>query len=99
MRVCVVTTADERTNARVIGRSELIRTFMPPCLCKINTARFAYGRVGGTHLFARLQHRGEMTMAEATITRPDTAITRQQLIDLLNQDLSREYQAIIAYVV
>ena len=26
-------------------------------------------------------------------------ITRQQLIDLLNQDLSREYQAIIAYVV
>jgi bacterioferritin len=25
-------------------------------------------------------------------------ITRQQLIDLLNQDLSREYQAIIAYV-
>ncbi|HLV80277.1 MAG TPA: ferritin-like domain-containing protein [Chthonomonadaceae bacterium] len=26
-------------------------------------------------------------------------ITRQHLIDLLNQDLSREYQAIIAYVV
>ncbi|HZT43338.1 MAG TPA: ferritin-like domain-containing protein [Chthonomonadaceae bacterium] len=26
-------------------------------------------------------------------------ITRQQLIDLLNEDLSREYQAIIAYVV
>ena len=26
-------------------------------------------------------------------------ISRQQLIDLLNQDLSREYQAIIAYVV
>jgi bacterioferritin len=26
-------------------------------------------------------------------------LTRQQLIDLLNQDLSREYQAIIAYVV
>jgi bacterioferritin len=26
------------------------------------------------------------------------SITRQQLIDLLNQDLSREYQAIIAYV-
>src|SRR5580765_3093359 len=26
-------------------------------------------------------------------------ITRQQLIELLNQDLSREYQAIIAYVV
>src|SRR5437773_1037453 len=29
----------------------------------------------------------------------DTNLTRQQLIDLLNQDLSREYQAIIAYVV
>ena len=27
------------------------------------------------------------------------AITRQQLIDRLNEDLSREYQAIIAYVV
>src|SRR5215213_10329665 len=26
------------------------------------------------------------------------SITRQQLIDLLNQDLSREYQAVIAYV-
>ncbi len=29
----------------------------------------------------------------------DTSITRQQLIDRLNEDLSREYQAIIAYVV
>jgi hypothetical protein len=28
----------------------------------------------------------------------DTPITRQQLISLLNEDLSREYQAIIAYV-
>ena len=27
------------------------------------------------------------------------AITREQLIDLLNEDLAREYQAIIAYVV
>jgi ferritin-like protein len=27
------------------------------------------------------------------------AITREKLIDLLNEDLSREYQAIIAYVV
>jgi bacterioferritin len=27
------------------------------------------------------------------------AVTRQQLIDALNEDLSREYQAIIAYVV
>src|SRR5436305_11585339 len=29
----------------------------------------------------------------------DANLTRQQLIDLLNDDLSREYQAIIAYVV
>jgi bacterioferritin len=29
----------------------------------------------------------------------DTTLTRQQLINLLNDDLSREYQAIIAYVV
>jgi bacterioferritin len=29
---------------------------------------------------------------------PDTKITRKQLIDKLNEDLSREYQAMIAYV-
>ncbi len=29
----------------------------------------------------------------------DAAITREKLIELLNEDLSREYQAIIAYVV
>ncbi|HMF99086.1 MAG TPA: ferritin-like domain-containing protein [Vicinamibacterales bacterium] len=29
----------------------------------------------------------------------DTSVTRQQLIEKLNEDLSREYQAIIAYVV
>lgn len=28
-----------------------------------------------------------------------TEVSRQQLVDLLNEDLSREYQAIIAYVV
>jgi len=37
-------------------------------------------------------------MAEATIPRERT-LTREQLIDKLNEDLSREYQAIIAYVV
>src|SRR5207247_9123179 len=30
---------------------------------------------------------------------PDPTITREQLIDRLNEDLTREYQAIIAYVV
>ncbi len=29
----------------------------------------------------------------------DVQITREKLIDLLNEDLSREYQAIIAYVI
>lgn len=29
----------------------------------------------------------------------ETNITREQLVDLLNEDLAREYQAIIAYVV
>ena len=37
-------------------------------------------------------------MAEVTIPREHT-MTRQQLIEKLNEDLSREYQAIIAYVV
>jgi bacterioferritin len=30
---------------------------------------------------------------------PETKITRERLIELLNEDLAREYQAIIAYVV
>jgi bacterioferritin len=42
--------------------------------------------------------RQEMTMANAT-TPEEKTITRQQLIERLNDDLSREYQAIIAYVV
>lgn len=34
-----------------------------------------------------------------TSLKPDTAISREQLIALLNEDLAREYQAIISYVV
>jgi bacterioferritin len=37
-------------------------------------------------------------MAEAVKTRPES-ITRQELIDFLNDDLAREYQAVIAYVI
>jgi bacterioferritin len=37
-------------------------------------------------------------MSDAT-TQQEKTITRQQLIERLNDDLSREYQAIIAYVV
>ncbi len=35
----------------------------------------------------------------ATKDAKETKLTRQKLIDLLNEDLEREYQAIIAYVV
>ena len=39
-------------------------------------------------------------MPESTMTRQqEKSITRQQLIELLNEDLAREYQAVIAYVV
>ena len=39
-------------------------------------------------------------MAETTIARePHTTITREQLVKVLNEDLAREYQAVIAYVV
>ena len=38
-------------------------------------------------------------MANQEQTGDKTAITREMLIDALNGDLSREYQAIIAYVV
>jgi bacterioferritin len=34
----------------------------------------------------------------ATATKNETAVTREQLVALLNEDLAREYQAIIAYV-
>ena len=38
-------------------------------------------------------------MAEARALDKEQPITRDQLADLLNEDLAREYQAIIAYVV
>jgi bacterioferritin len=41
-----------------------------------------------------------VAMAQTTVTREQTSnITREELIERLNEDLSREYQAIIAYVV
>jgi bacterioferritin len=39
-------------------------------------------------------HKAATTAAEQT-----RALTREQLVELLNEDLAREYQAIIAYVV
>src|SRR6186713_633092 len=38
-------------------------------------------------------------MAMATAAADTTKITREKLIERLNEDLAREYQAIIAYVV
>ena len=38
-------------------------------------------------------------MPDATMTREPQTVTRQQLIEHLNEDLAREYQAIIAYVI
>src|SRR5205814_2972256 len=38
-------------------------------------------------------------MVSQTSTDVSTGVSREQLIELLNQDLAREYQAIIAYVV
>jgi hypothetical protein len=44
--------------------------------------------------------RGTMKVAkEETATHPSSQISRDDLIDLLNEDLSGEYQAIISYVV
>jgi bacterioferritin len=36
---------------------------------------------------------------KAPVSKAGEAVTRERLIDLLNEDLAREYQAIIAYVV
>jgi bacterioferritin len=38
-------------------------------------------------------------MKDPTSKKSDEKITRERLAELLNEDLSREYQAIIAYVV
>jgi bacterioferritin len=38
-------------------------------------------------------------MSPTSTAEPTSTITREKLIDLLNEDLAREYQAIIAYVV
>jgi bacterioferritin len=45
-------------------------------------------------------HQREAFMADnSTASKGSADVTREQLIGLLNEDLSREYQAIIAYVV
>ena len=39
------------------------------------------------------------TVADGKAPAADSAVSREQLIGLLNEDLAREYQAVIAYVV
>ncbi|MEP6731748.1 MAG: ferritin-like domain-containing protein [bacterium] len=41
----------------------------------------------------------EKKKSAAKSTTPPTSVTREELVELLNGDLAREYQAIIAYVV
>jgi bacterioferritin len=49
---------------------------------------------------ARFDFQQEISMADKlTTAEGGAAITRERLIELLNEDLSREYQSIIAYVV
>jgi bacterioferritin len=48
---------------------------------------------------AEKQGKGGAVAEKATTHDGSAKLTRQQLIDLLNEDLAREYQAIIAYVV
>jgi bacterioferritin len=59
-----------------------------------------FNRIAGKyHFYARKQltrHTDERTDVEK---KADEKITRERLAELLNEDLSREYQAIIAYVV
>jgi bacterioferritin len=48
---------------------------------------------------SRLSAAQEKTMAELRSNESQQEISRDRLAELLNEDLSREYQAIIAYVV
>jgi len=47
----------------------------------------------------RFRHGGVRVRQSKETPMADKTLTRQQLTDLLNEDLAREYQAIIAYVV
>src|SRR5262249_18410261 len=47
----------------------------------------------------RVAKKARKTPTDAPAAAESDSITREQLIDALNDDLSREYQAIIAYVV
>lgn len=46
----------------------------------------------------RRQHPYGAEMPTKNASQPNAAMTRKKLIDLLNEDLAREFQAVIAYV-
>src|SRR5436190_18298902 len=72
---------------------------MPSRFCKIGTGRHgAAAPADGPGFRNAVGANRRLAMAEALKTRPET-ITRQELIELLNEDLAREYQAVIAYVI
>jgi len=48
--------------------------------------------------FMRRQHPYGAEMPTKNASQPNAAMTRKKLIDLLNEDLAREFQAVIAYV-
>jgi bacterioferritin len=58
-----------------------------------------YGRALALASFSLSTSARRITVANATAARETQTTTRQQLIEHLNDDLAREYQAIIAYVI
>jgi bacterioferritin len=68
-------------------KRRFINAFTASCISQIQTI------ICGKHLRGNGE---EMTTQKAPA--PKTALTREKLADLLNDDLAREFQAIIAYV-
>src|SRR5262245_34786533 len=68
-------------------------------LCKIRTSGVEYGRAWPWRHFRLCRRQGEVRMADATMTRERQTVTRKGLINHLNEELAREYQAVIAYVI
>jgi bacterioferritin len=62
---------------------------------------FVRRQLGISFAFRSRQSRSAALTKELGMANPDpqTAVSREELIKLLNEDLAREYQAIIAYVV
>jgi bacterioferritin len=102
MAVCADSIAHDITSATTAPTcgNRVFRRVIRIQLCKIKTFAVDYGRASGLASFSlKDAFRGQNEMADATLTREQQTVTRQQLIEHLNEDLSREYQAVIAYVI